>query len=113
MMCSWLITFCCFIQILVTSSSWGTLTSVEIRGIINDCLHSRAPSTVAKYIREVRKFINFQGINSRPLLFPANVTHLALYLSTLLRKDSKTAVLSAYSTLKWIHGFIPVQFDDL
>lgn len=95
------------------SGSWGTLTSVEIRGLINDCLHSRASSTVAKYIREVRKFINFQEINSRPLLFPANVAHLALYLSTLLRKDSKTAVLSAYSALKWIHGFIPVQFNPL
>ena len=91
------------------SGSRGTLTSVEIRGLINDCLHSRASSMVAKYIREVRKFINFQEINSRPLLFPANVAHLALYLSTLLRKDSKTAVLSAYSALKWIHGFIPVQ----
>ncbi|CAH3177625.1 unnamed protein product, partial [Porites evermanni] len=90
-----------------------TLTSVEIRGLINDCLHSRASSTVAKYIREVRKFINFQEINSRPLLFPANVAHLALYLSMLLRKDSKTAVLSAYSALKWIHGFIPVQFNPL
>ena len=95
------------------SGSWGTLTSVEIRGLINDCLHSRASSTVAKYIREVRKFINFQEINSRPLLFPANVAHLALYLSTLLCKDSKTAVLSAYSALKWIHGFIPVQFNPL
>ena len=40
----------------------------------------KASSTVAKYIREVRKFINFQEINSRPLLFPTNVTHLALYL---------------------------------
>ena len=88
------------------SGSWGTLTSVEIRGLINDCLHSRASSTV-------RKFINFQEINSRPLLFPANVAHLALYLSTLLGKDSKTAVLSAYSALKWIHGFIPVQFNPL
>ena len=48
-----------FIQILVRSGSWGTLTSVEIRGLIIDCLHSRASSTVAKYIREVRKFINF------------------------------------------------------
>ena len=66
---------------------------------------------VAKYIREVRKFINFQEINSRPLLFPANATHLALYLSTLLRKDSKTTVLSAYSALKWIYGCIPVQFN--
>ena len=47
------------------------------------------------------------------MLFPANVAHLALYLSTLLRKDSKTAVLSAYSALKWIHGFIPVQFNPL
>ena len=113
-MCSWLITFCCSIQILETSISWGTLTSVETRGIIYHCLHSRASSTVAKYIQEVRKFINFQEINSRPLLFPANVTHLALYLSsTLLRKDSKTAVLSAYSALKWIHGFIPVQFNPL
>ena len=37
--------------------------------------------------------------------------HTWLYLSTLLRKDSKTAVLSAYSALKWIHGFIPVQFN--
>ena len=108
-----MITFCSFIQILVRSGSWGTLTSVEIRGLINDCLHSRASLTVAKYIREVRKFINFQEINSRPLLFPANVAHLALYLSTLLRKDSKTAVLSAYSALKWIHGFIPVQFNSL
>ena len=68
---------------------------------------------MAKYIREVRKFINFQGINSRPLLFPANVTHLALYLSTLLRKDSKTAVLSAYSAFKWIQGLIPLQFNPL
>ena len=25
----------------------------------------------------------------------------------------KTAVLSAYSALKWIHGFIPVQFNPL
>ena len=74
----------------------GTLTSVEIRGLINDCLHSRASSTVAKYIREVRKFITFQEINSRPLLFPAKVAHMALYLTTLLRKVSKTAVLSAY-----------------
>ena len=37
------------------SGSSGTLTSVEIRGLINDCLHSSASSTVAKYIREVRK----------------------------------------------------------
>ena len=66
-----------FIQILVRSGSWGTLTSVEIRDLIIDCLHSRASSTVAKYIREVRKFINFQEINSRPLMFPANVAHLA------------------------------------
>ena len=95
------------------SASWGTLTSLEIRGLINDCLHSRASSTVAKYIREVRKFINFQEINSRPFLFPENVAHLALYLSTLLRKDSKTAVLSACSALKWIHGLIPVQFNPL
>ena len=93
------------------SGSCGTLTSVEIRGLINDCLHSRAPSTVAKYIREVRKFINFQEINSRCLL-PANVAHLALYLSKLLRRDSKTAVLFCmYSALKLIHGFIPVQFN--
>ena len=68
---------------------------------------------MAKYIREVRKFINFQEINSRPLLFPPNVAHLALYLSALLHKDSKTAVLSAYSALKWIHGFIPVQLNPL
>ena len=112
-MCSYLITFCSFIQILVRSGSWGTLTAVEIRGLINDCLHSRASSTVAKYLREVRKFINFQEVNSRTLLFPANVAHLALYLSTFLRKDSKTAVLSAYSALKWIHGFINVQFNPL
>ena len=39
--------------------------------------------------------------------------HTWLYLSTLLRKDSKTAVLSAYSALKWIHGFIRVQFNPL
>ena len=83
-MCSYLITFCSFIQILVRSGSWGTLTAVEIRGLINDCLHSRASSTVAKYIQEVRKFINFQEINSRPLLFPANVAHLALYLSNVI-----------------------------
>ena len=80
------------------SGSWGTLTSVEIRGLFNHCLHSRASSTVAEYIREVRKFINFQEINSRRLLFHANVAHLALYLSTLLRKNSKTSVLSAYSS---------------
>ena len=89
------------------------MTSVEIRGLIIDCLHSRASSTVAKYIREVRKFINFQEINSRPLMFPTNVAHLALYLSALLHKDSKTAVLSAYSALKWIHGCLPVQFNPL
>ena len=88
------------------SSSWGTLTSVEIRGIIYDCLHSRASSTVAKYIREVRKFINFQEINSRPLLFPENVTHLALYLSTLLRKDSKNRCSFCIFCLEmdtWLH----------
>ena len=68
---------------------------------------------MAKFIREVRKFIYFQEINSRPLLFPENVAHLALYLSALLHKDSKTSVLSAYSALKWIHGFIPVQFNPL
>ena len=112
-MCSQLITFFSLIQILVRSGSWGTLTAEEIRGLINDCLHSRASSTVAKYIREVRKFSNFQEINSRPFLFPENVAHLALYLSTLLRKDSKTAVLSACSALKWIHGLIPVQFNPL
>ena len=60
------------------SGSWETLTSVEIQGLINDCLHSKASSTVAKYIRKVRKFVNFQEINSRPLLLPANVAHLAL-----------------------------------
>ena len=46
-------------------------------------------------------------------MFPANVAHLALYLSALLHKDSKTAVLSAYSALKWIHGCLPVQFNPL
>ena len=40
--------------------------------------------------------------------------HTWLYIfQTLFRKDSKTAVLSAYSALKWIHGFIPVHFNLL
>ena len=60
MMCSWLITFCCFIQILVRSSSWGTLTSVEIRGIINDCLHSRASSTVANTYGKSENLLTFK-----------------------------------------------------
>ena len=68
---------------------------------------------MTKYIREVRKFINFQEINSRPLLFPANVAHLALYVSTLLHKVSKIAVLSALLCLEmdtWLHT---VQFSPL
>ena len=77
------------------------------------CLASRAPSTVSRYIREVRQFFNYQRNKGYLISLPCEVSHLALYLSSLIHKDTKNSAQMAYAALKWVHGFFPLLSNPL
>ena len=61
-----------------------------------------------KYIREINLFFRYQKAVGLPLLLPAYVTHLALYLSHLLDKKRVSAVSTAHAALKWVHSILPL-----
>ena len=73
-------------------------------------LGSRANSTVKRYLSEIRKFFSWSRTNDIPVQIPFTSIVTAIYLSEHLKKpkSSASAVL-AYSALKWLHSFIPVD----
>ena len=68
---------------------------------------------MARYVGEVRRFNDFQKSQGRAVCLPAEVTNLALFLSNLLHKNTKSATHIAYAALKWIHGILPVGRNPL
>lgn len=105
----------CFflVQVLSSGDCWQAMCAGEKRRLIQDCFRSRAAATVSRYILEVRQFLTFQKNHGHPVGIPASVAHLALYLSSVLHKKTKCATQLAYSTLKWVHGILPVCTNPL
>ena len=68
---------------------------------------------MSKYIREINLFFRYQKAVGLPRSLPANVAHLALYLSHLLDKKKVSAVSMAHAALKWIHGILPLASNPL
>ena len=97
-------------QALVNASSWADLPLRDRRILVYQSLSSRAPSTVAKYLSEHRKFINFLTHSSRPTKLPSDSLHISLYLAYLSQiKHSYNVVLQAHCGIKWVHSLLPTD----
>ena len=64
-------------------------------------------------MREFRQFINFQKSKGSSVNLPEEVTNLALFLSSLLHKNTKSATQVAYAALRWVHGILPIKRNPL
>ena len=84
------------------------LPRCDRRLLVYQSLSSRAPSTVAKYLSEHRKFINFLTHSSWPTKLPSDSLHISLYLAYLSQtKHSYNVVLQAHCGIKWVHSLLP------
>ena len=81
--------------------------------IQKDCFASRANSTVSRYVREFRLFIQFHKKKGVSVGLPSSVVEVALYLSHLVHKNTKTSARMAYAALKWVHGILPSLHNPL
>ena len=102
-----------YAQVLLSAKCWGNLSQLDTQRLILDCFRSRATSTVSRYMRESRRFINFQKSKGSSVNLPAEVTNLVLFLSSLLHKNTKSATQVAYAALRWVHGILPIKRNPL
>ena len=77
-------------------------------------LHSRADSTVTKYLRAFRRWKTWATSHKLQLL-PAKAHQFVLYLQHLAEESkSRSAIEEAYNSVSWIHftaGMIPPMTD--
>ena len=78
--------------------------------MVQQSLASRAPRTVKKYIGEHKKFIQFLTSSRRSTELPSSHLCISIYLAFLSQtKQSYTAVLLAFSAIKWVHSLLPTD----
>lgn len=98
---------------MTSSACWADFPYSTRRKIVTDCFGSRASSTVAKYVKEIRRFFSFESSRFVAPSLPADVARLAEYLSQILDKKTKSSCQSAFSALKWVHGLLPLSSNPL
>ena len=101
-------------QVLSRSHAWSVETPISSRHtLIKHCLHSRAHSTISKYIREVNLFFKFQTQNNIKVSLPASITDVSIYLSHLVDKHKVSVAAMAHAALKWVHSILPIDNNPL
>jgi hypothetical protein len=86
-----------FFQELANATVWGNFPFEDRKVLMRQVLRSRASSTVKKYVREHRKYINFLVRTKRPATLPSEKLHIASYLASVSQtKNSYNAVLQAF-----------------
>ena len=99
-----------FFQELANATTWGDFPVEDRKVLIRQVLRSRASSTVKKYVREHRKYINFLVRTRRPTTLPSDKLHIASYLAYVSQtKNSYNAVLQAFCGIKWVHSLLPID----
>ena len=97
-----------FLQELITADTWDDLELHERQTLVRHALRSKADSTVHKYVREYRKYVNFIKNTKRPYKLPSYHLYIAAYLAHVSQsKHSYHVVLQAFSALKWVHSLLP------
>ena len=97
-----------FLQELITADTWDDLELHERQKLVRQALRSKAGSTVHKYVREYRKYVNFLKNTKRPYKLPSYHLYIAAYLAHVSQsKHSYHVVLQAFSALKWVHSLLP------
>ena len=77
------------------------------RVLVQQSLASRAPSTVKKYIGEHKKFIQLPKSSHKSTELPLSHLYISIFLAFLSQtKQSYTAVLLAFSAIKWVHSLL-------
>ena len=102
-----------FFQALSRSPCWQSTPGISAQKLLSYGLKSRAPSTVKKYLKEGVLFQQFLQQNRLSETLPAKAEHVSLYLCFLLDKRRTSVVSTAYATLKWIHGLLPIAYNPL
>jgi hypothetical protein len=103
-----LLTIIFFFQELANATTWGDFPVEDRKVLMRQVLRSRASSTVKKYVREHRKYINFLVRTKRPTTLPSEKLHIASYLASVSQtKNSYNAVLQAFFGIKWVHSLLP------
>ena len=104
----------CFVLVsieVLTQGAWtelGELEDPELRGLARrlpeTIVHSRADSTVKKYLGAFRRWKVWASQHNMPSL-PAKDSQVALYLQSLGEKSqSKSAVEEACNAIAWVHS---------
>ena len=85
---------------------WGNCAIDVKRNIILSIWESRKPSTITKYCLCLRKFLQYCSKVSIEVKLPISSLIAAQYLNH-VKRQSKSAVKDALTSLKWLHIFIP------
>jgi integrase len=104
----------CFIalQDVVRSATWAGVSINERRSIVRQVLHSRAPSTVKKYLGAYQRYKMFLADTGRSTKLPTQSILVSTYLSQLCeQKSSYNAVLLAFCAIKWVHSLFPTNIE--
>ena len=104
---AWIVLSNFSLQVILQQPCWENTDTDLKKSIIVSIWESRKPSTIEKYCLSLRKFFRYCQSNSIDLVLPLPSLQIAQYLETLKKSSTKSSIVNALTSLKWLYYFIP------